>query len=237
MFRQEIISKAVGAVAALVILSGCAASSYGTSETHSTRTEKYQEDEKGFAGVWMDYTQSRRNVITEIQGNPFGMDQDVFNLVTAQVLTAQQPGPRMLFQPTVFDQDLPGQAPREQYRFVIVFNPASTLSGQELCAGANVSTTASTDGRLAVVTAFCRNQEFLSGAMSKIGNVASVRDRGFSRAISHVLSGMFQKKPGNMAKGDNYDQPYDQTTFDFAWGCDRWLTCGLNNRLRSPDFR
>ena len=232
MFRQTFL----GAIAALMLLSGCAPS-YGTITTRSTVSDNYREDEKGYAGVWMNYTQTRRNVQTEIQGNPFKMDQEVFNLVTAQILTAQQSGQRMHFLPKVFLRDLPGQAPREEYRFVIVFNPIVAVTGQELCAGAKVPTIASTNGRMAVRTAFCRNQQFLNGSTSESGNIDSVRDRGFNRTVSHLLTGMFPLKPRNMAKGDSYDElPYEEANYDFAWGCDRWLACGLNNRLRSPDF-
>lgn len=231
MIRNMLLS----GVICLLLLSGCG-TRLSQGKTEAEYSPRYQEQEQNFASTWMNHTFGPRNIITSIQGNPFHMDKEVFDLVTAQVLTAQTPGPRMMFQPKTYDRDLPGQAPREQYHFVIVFNPLSPVSGQDLCAGAEVPTGETTNGQIATKAAFCRGATFLSGASSRMSNVGSVRDRGFSRIVSNTTSPMFRRKQGDFAKGDNYDTPYDTTNHDSTWSCERWLNCGLNNRVRSPDF-
>lgn len=221
--------------------SGLTATSFGT---HVTRTDiqpaEFYPNEKAYAGVWLNYTLARRNVNTELIGNPFDMDKEVFDLVAAQILTQQQPGPRFYFQPKVFDGNLPGQAPREQYKFIAVFNPTVSVSGQELCAGAVPPTLPTLNNVVTLRTAFCRQSTYLTGATTEVANVASVRDRGFTRAISENLLASFQpfKDVNPVEVSDNLlfsRERRDAVRYGFSYSCDRALTCGTDGKqLRSP---
>jgi hypothetical protein len=211
---------------AAVGLSGCLGANYGTGTTRSNIDPlTYEANEKGYAGVWNNYTLARRNIHTDILGNPFNMDKEVFDLVAAQIMTQEQPGPRFYFEPKPFFRNLPGQAPRPQYRFVIVFNPAVSVTGQELCAGADVPTVPAYDKRVVVRTAFCRLNEYLSGATTERFDIDSVRDRDFTRAIANSLDATFPLQTGIGGDQSQQDRVYDQTRYHVTLSCERLGTC------------
>ncbi|MBV6632645.1 MAG: hypothetical protein KI792_06390 [Alphaproteobacteria bacterium] len=211
---------------AAVGLSGCLGANYGTG---STRTfidpVTYNPEEKGYAGEWNNYMMARRNVNTEIHGNPFNMDKEVFDLVAAQVMTERQTGPKMFFQPKVWNRNLPGEAAREQYNFIIVFNPTASVTGQELCAGAQVPTIPSFDKRLVIRTAFCRYGEYVVGATTERFNVGDVRDQDFSKAVSNVLSATFPRSVHAGGDQSRYDRRFDTIRYHGTLSCERLGTC------------
>ncbi len=215
------------AIVATVGLSGCLGAGYGTGTSRTYIDPlSYQANEKGYAGIWDNYTMARRNVNTEILGNPFNMDKEVFDLVAAQIMTDQQPGPKFYFQPKIWNRNLPGEAARPQYRFVMVFNPGVSVTGHELCAGAQVPTIPAYDKRIVIRTAFCRYNEYLTGATTERFDIDSVRDRDFTRAISNSLSMTF---PTNQHLGGDQskeDRRYDQTRYHTTLSCERLNTCG-----------
>lgn len=219
-------------------LTGCLGANYGTGSTRSNIDPvAYQADEKGYAGYWNNFRLARRNINTEIVGNPFNMDKEVFDLVAAQIMTAQQSGPRFFFQPKVYFANLPGQAPRPQYRFVIVFNPAVSVSGPELCAGAQVPTYPAFDKRIVVRTAFCRLNEYLSGATSERFNIDDIRDQGFTNAISHALQATFPQQLNLGGQQDTHqDRMYDRYQYHLTLGCEQLGTCSPEPSFRGWDY-
>ena len=93
------------AIVATVGLSGCLGAGYGTGTSRTYIDPlSYQANEKGYAGIWDNYTMARRNVNTEILGNPFNMDKEVFDLVAAQIMTDQQPAQLISSPPLKLDQ-------------------------------------------------------------------------------------------------------------------------------------
>lgn len=215
------------AVLAMIGLSGCLGAAYGTGSSRANIDPlTYQANEKGYAGVYNNYTLARRNVNTEIMGNPFNMDKEVFDLVAAQIMTQEQPGPRFYFQPKVWNSNLPGEAARPQYRFLIAFNPAVSVTGQEMCAGAHVPTIPAFDKRIVIRTAFCRYNDYVTGATTERFNIDSVRDRDFTRAIANSLDMTFPSMPHLGGDQSKEDRHIDRTRYHLTLSCERLNTCG-----------
>jgi hypothetical protein len=89
-----------------------------------------------------------------LAGNPF---PDISASTLLAQMQANKPQPRLTF--TI---DRPAEAPRPDYRLVLMFDPANDMSGVSVCAGAKPRFKPGTPGRVYMMGVYCRNDLALS---------------------------------------------------------------------------
>ncbi len=124
-----------------------------------------------------------RDVMVEIQGNPFGGDPAAF----AQAVTGAMQGHAEV--PAPHFTTTPGESWRQQYRVVVAFNPAEVVSQDALCAR-TVTTSPSAEG-VAVYGAFCEGRRALSFAVNGTPPVADAQAPGFRRMMAALTRDLF----------------------------------------------
>lgn len=129
----------------------------------------------------------------EIRGHasdaaPAAAAQDAFEARLLQVLQARKPRPALTF---VRRLDEPV---RPDHRFVLLFNPAPTVSGDRLCRDlANTETVAPTAGRLHVQIAYCRNETVLSHLVVR-GDAAGVDDPRLGPIVDQAFAALLPRR-------------------------------------------
>jgi len=93
-----------------------------------------------------------------LSGNPFpGLDPSLVARDLLPQMQAAKPRPAL-----TFTYDRPSPLPRPNYRLVLVFDPASNLNADPVCAGGDIRHAAPRAGTFYVYAIYCRNDLALS---------------------------------------------------------------------------
>ena len=142
-----------------------------------------------------NYAAGRRDFLTVVRGDPFGMEEAAFQDAVIEVLNRNQPRP----QPTRFTAD-PGEDARPHYRTVLLFDAPRAMVPNAICRASfagGVEPVALTTGPrregdpVRVAAAFCSGGGAFTSVMGEVADVESVDDPAFDRLISQVVYALF----------------------------------------------
>lgn len=119
------------------------------------------------AATWssMVYAAQDGPILVEVQGSALGVPGAALAPLAARAMTGAVIG-----HPTRFTAD-PAQAPRRNFRTVVVLDPALTMDEEDACAG-RIASRPPSPGGMAALAVFCNNQDPLSSAR---GSTAAAR--------------------------------------------------------------
>ena len=173
MFMREI---AVLAVLALAALGGCSRAGV----IDYVRLEpRYQPQQCGSAA-------GGRDLMVEVQGNPFAISQDEFAALVTDAMQGAHFG-----QPTNFTTS-PGDSARPDYRVRLLFNGPGASTGGIVCAGEPATIGPSPNrGDVRLLAAFCHNQDPLSYLTAHISGLQDAHDPALRDFVRQVTSNLF----------------------------------------------
>lgn len=164
------------ATAAAFLLAGCADR---TLIYNDTVTVGYSPTEYGYAA-------GRRDLATVVEGNPFDVEQEVFQDAVIAALNRHPPP----LQPTNFTTT-PGDSAREPYRAVFLFDVPVAVNSFRMCAEPRAVPQADTGSTFRVAAAFCRGGRLLSTATGQNEGVEEIDDPGFEALLADVVDALF----------------------------------------------
>ena len=154
-------------------------------------TSSYNPTEYGYGA-------GRRDLATEIRGDPFEIGQERFEAAVLAALARHPPRP----QPTNFTTD-PGPSARPQYRALFLFDAPRGVPRLSLCRRPVPVPQVETGDAVRVTAAFCREQGVLSAATGEVDGLEGVDDPAFDALISQVVFALFPPFDPN----DDDDRP------------------------------
>jgi hypothetical protein len=139
------------------------------------------------------YGAARRDLWTQMRGDPFGLGDDAFQAQVIEILAHHPPKP----QPAHFTTD-PDDSADTDYRVVFLFDPPTTLLQTRLCR-LPLDLPSGQDGTksLHVAAAFCRNQGVLTAVRGKLDYVESIEDPAFDALIGQMVDELFPNDDPN----------------------------------------
>ena len=162
----------------VLLLSSCANQ---TRIYRNTVTTNYRPAEYGYGA-------GRRDLLTVIRGDPFGLGQQRFEAAMIEVLARHPPRP----QPTNFTTT-PGPSARLAYRAVFLFDAPPAVLDRRLCRQPVEDLPQVEIGEaLRITAAFCRNQGLLTAVAGDIpGGLTGIDDPKFDDLIELVIARLF----------------------------------------------
>lgn len=139
-----------------------------------------------------NYAAGRRDFLTVVRGDPFGMGEAGFQDAVIEVLNRNQPRP----QPTRFTAT-PDESARTEYRTVLLFDPPSVMTSHAICRAAQDQAPAAAgepqdqNDRVRVAAAFCWGGGALTSITGEVADVDSVDDPAFETLISQLVYRLF----------------------------------------------
>jgi hypothetical protein len=146
------------------------------------------------------YAAGGRDLMTDIQGNPFAMLQEEFN---AAVTDAMQ---RAHFGPATNFTTAPGETARLNYRVRLLFNGPAASTGAIVCGGEPAAIAPSPDGgNVRLLAAFCNGERPLSYLTAHVGGIQDAHDPAFRDFMRQVTINLFP--PQNRLEQDRNCAP------------------------------
>lgn len=174
----------------VLLLSSCANQ---TRIYRNTVTTNYRPAEYGYGA-------GRRDLMTVVRGDPFGLGEQQFEAAMIEVLARHPPRP----QPTNFTTT-PGPSARLAYRAVFLFDAPPALLDRHLCRLPLDVPRVETGEAVRITAAFCRNQGLLTAVTGDVrGGVVGIDDPKFDALINLAIAGLFPNKDPDR---DNDDRP------------------------------
>lgn len=164
------------ALGLLFLLAGCAERTlvYNQSISPAYRTTEF------------GYGAGRRDLTTEIRGDPFNMGQENFDRALVEILNRHEPRP----QPTHFTTT-PGDSARPAYRALLLFDAPPAVSSLRVCRGPSAVPQVDPGETVRVTAAFCRSGGALTSLTAEVDAPAGVDDPAFDRLIGQVVALLF----------------------------------------------
>lgn len=129
----------------------------------------------------LSYIAAGHDLKTDVLGNPFNVDQQLFGHTVASHLQGVNPGPEINFTTT------PGPEARAPYFVRLVFNGPSASGGAALCAAAPaVAPAVSPTGNVRVLGAFCRGDQPMTYVAARSGSITDMNDPAFRALVRQV---------------------------------------------------
>jgi hypothetical protein len=146
----------------------------------------YTRLEPGYRQQQFAYAAAGRDLMTEVQGNPFAMPQAAFDAAVTEAMQGAHFGPATNFTTT------PGETARPGYRVRLLFNGPAASTGAIVCTGQPPGVSPSSEGgNVRLLAAFCHNQYPLSYLSARIRGVTDAQDPAFRRFMRQVTTNLF----------------------------------------------
>jgi len=125
-------------------------------------------------------------------GNPFpNMDMGEVARRMLPVMQTNKPQPRL-----TFTYDVPVEPPHPDYKLVLVFDAAPSLSADAACKGGKIFQPG-TPGRVKMFSVYCRNDQFLAQILATTDATAP-DDPAMAALFRELFSAMFSRMPSLM---------------------------------------
>ncbi|QQP91420.1 hypothetical protein IGS68_09530 [Skermanella sp. TT6] len=173
-----------GIVAAVLLLAGCGGSRV-VSDTPST----------AYSPLEFSAAAGGRDLMTEVVGNPFGMDRAAFGTSVTDLMQNQHFGPATRFTTT------PGDSADPRYKVVMVFNPAENVANPQICGGRPIATDDRPGQPIRLQAAFCRGGT-LTSTNGWAPALSSPQDPAFRSLISDATFSLFPVRDPNRGGDD-----------------------------------
>ena len=159
------------------------AAAIGLSACTAIVIDSYPRSPIGYSGGDFEFATPNGAIVTEVLGNPFSGQQNVFaNRVRS--LLKNQVGDF----PTTFVSK-PGANTTPPYRIIVVFNPRGNASYNAICEDANQTPdTTKGKGTLSVSMVFCDGQKLKTGTRGRVSGVDSPNDPQFTALVQQVAN-------------------------------------------------
>ncbi len=125
-------------------------------------------------------------------GNPFpNLEMGEFARRLLPVMQANKPQPRL-----TFTYDVPAEPPHPDYRLLLVFDAAPSVSADSYCKGAK-GNQPGTPGKVRMFTIYCRNDQFLA-QVTATTDATAPEDPAMGQMFRELFSAMFSRMPSLM---------------------------------------
>lgn len=146
------------------------------------------------------YGAARRDLWTQIRGDPFGLGDEAFQARVIDILAHHPPKP----QPTNFTTD-PDETADTDYRVVFLFDPPTKLISTRLCRLPQGLPRGQANTKpLRVAAAFCRNQGVLTAVRGDLDFIESIDDPAFDVLIGQLVDALFPNFNPNQRDNDGF---------------------------------
>lgn len=146
------------------------------------------------------YGAARRDLWTQIRGDPFGLGDKAFQARMIDILAHHPPKP----QPTNFTTD-PDETADTDYRVVFLFDPPTKLISTRLCRlPQGLPRGEGGTKPLRVAAAFCRNQGVLTAVRGDLDFIESIDDPAFDVLIGQLVDALFPNFNPNQRDNDGF---------------------------------
>ena len=177
------------AVAALAALTACT----GVTVSRVDYAFQYDSLQASAAGG------GDRQMQVVVLGNPFDIPQAQLEKAVIAAMQASS-----FAVPINFAINPENPDPSRPYRVVLAFNPEAIRDPGKLCAaGDGLKTTASADGKLTLMGAFCSTDIYLSHGMARASDVGGAGSATFDDMIFQLTASLFPgRNPHDQSAGD-----------------------------------
>ena len=125
-----------------------------------------------------EYATNKGAIITDVAGNPFGMDPKKFGSLVRGVMRNQ------IALATKADfVASPDENTVSPYRVVVAFNPLTHISNHDLCEKRDQTPSKATSANVEVRMAFCYGDSLKSGSAAWVNGLSSPSDPRFGKLV------------------------------------------------------
>jgi hypothetical protein len=152
----------------------------------------YVQVKPGYRPQQFAYVAGGRDLMTDVQGNPFAMPQEEFNAAVTDAMQRAHFGPPTNFTTT------PGETARLNYRVRLLFNGPTASTGAAVCAGVPAIIGPSPGaGTVRLLAAFCNGERPMSYLSAHVDGVRDAHDPAFRDFMRQVTTNLFppQNRP------------------------------------------
>jgi hypothetical protein len=187
--KHRIPAKPPLAAIALIALTACT----GVTVSRVDHALQYDPLEASAAGG------GDRQMQVVVFGNPFDIPRSELEKATVETL---QSSPSFI--PINFAINPENPDPGRPYRLVLAFNPDGIIDPGKLCeVDGDLETTASPDGRLTVMGAFCSTDSYLGHGIARASNVDGTDSETFDDMLFQLKTSLFPgRNPHDQSAGD-----------------------------------
>lgn len=143
--------------------------------------------DQSFSAGDLGYASRRGEILTQIVGNPFAMPPAAFH---DRALKAINDAYRGIGPPAEF-VTTKSEKVDDNYKTVLIFNPAPRLAAWQLCDGKPPFPLRPSTEPLYVMAAFCSGDVLLTEAEGRVASVQSPDDPRFDKLMTGVVSALF----------------------------------------------
>ena len=143
----------------------------------------------GYSPTEFGYGAARRDLWTQVRGDPFGLGDEAFQAAVIDILAHHPPKP----QPTHFTTD-PGDDADTDYRVVFLFDPPRSYTTGRLCRlPLDLPEGRGGNEPLQVAAAFCRYEGVLTSVRGELDLAAGPVDPAFDALIGQMVDALFSE--------------------------------------------
>ncbi len=145
----------------------------------------YTRLEPGYRLQQFAYAAGGRDLMTDIQGNPFAMPQEEFNAAVTEAMQRAHFGPATNF------TTAPNETARPGYRVRLLFNGPAASTGAMFCAGDPAIVGPSPEsGNVRLLAAFCNDASPLSYLSARVSGLEDAHDPAFRAFMRQVTTNL-----------------------------------------------
>jgi len=164
----------------------------------------YVHLEPGYRQQQFGYAAGGRDLMTDIQGNPFAMPKEEFDATVTAAMQGAHFG-----RPANFTT-APGDSARPGYRVRLLFNGPLAGSGRIVCAGEPAIVGPSPEGgNVRLLAAFCNGPYPLSYLSAHVSGIRDAHDPAFRDFMRDVTTNLFPPQNRGEQEHDNCVPPGD----------------------------
>lgn len=146
----------------------------------------YVQVKPGYRPQQFAYAAGGRDLMTDVQGNPFAMPQEEFNAAVTDAMQRAHFGQATNFTTT------PGESARLNYRVRLLFNGPTASTGAVVCAGEPTIIGPSPEtGNVRLLAAFCNGERPFSYLSARVGGIQDAHDPAFRDFMRQVTTNLF----------------------------------------------
>lgn len=132
-----------------------------------------------------EYATNKGSIVTDVSGNPFGMDRKQFGSVVRHAMRNQ-----ITLATKANFVAAPDGETVSPYRVVVAFNPPTHISNHDLCEQRGKTPSVVAGGKVEVRMAFCFGDSLKSGSAAWVNGLSSASDPRFGRLVRGATRAM-----------------------------------------------
>jgi len=162
------------------------------------------QDRGGYSPAEFRYASENKDLLVEIEGNPFGRDAAALRPMVEAAMQPRHWGFDRPFTPRTRPSLSPGPSANLDYRIAVVFDGPALEAPALMCERPKAPSVASKESPIRARMAFCRQDQLLSTSYGTLDEASGPEDRRFLSMISRLTRELFPQR--DFRDGDAFER-------------------------------